>query len=152
MRSVFVLAALSLTAPLALAVLLALPARADDGDNGGGGGKAPKHKLTQAESYLMIDPIYSAVMDGDRPVGMLMIGVGVDIPDAKLRGEALHAMPVLRDAYVRNLMSFSTTFVHPDRQPDVTRIADRLQGVTDRVLGRKGARLLLAQVAVRISK
>ena len=142
MRSVSILAALS------LAALLALPARADDGD----GGKAPKHKLTQADSYLMIDPIYSTVMDNDRPVGMLMIGVGVDIPDAKLRGEALHAMPVLRDAYVRNLMSFSTTFVRPDRQPDVTRIADRLQGVTDRVLGRKGARLLLAQVAVRISK
>ena len=142
MRSVSVLAALS------FAALLALPARADDGD----GGKAPKHKLTQADSYLMIDPIYSAVMDNDRPVGMLMIGVGVDIPDAKLRGEAVHALPVLRDAFVRNLMNFSTTAVRPWKQPDVAVIADRLQGVTDRALGRKGARLLLAQVAMRISK
>ena len=146
MRSVSVLAVIS------LALVLALPAHADDGDNGGGNSKAPKHKLTQADSYLMIDPIYSAVMDSDRPVGMLMIGVGIDIPDAKLRGEALHAMPVLRDAFVRSLMSFSTTFVRPDRQPDVTAIADRLQHATDRVLGRKGARLLLAQVAIRITK
>jgi hypothetical protein len=146
MRSVSILAALSLALALSL-----VPARADDGDSGGSG-KAPKHKLTQADSYLMIDPIYSAVMDGDRPVGMLMIGVGIDIPDAKLRGEALHAMPVLRDAFVRSLMGFSTTFVRPDRQPDVTAIADRLQHATDRVLGRKGARLLLAQVAIRISK
>jgi hypothetical protein len=145
MRSVSLLAALS------LALALALPARADDGDDADGG-KQPKHKLTQADSYLMIDPMYAAILDGDHPVGMLMLGVGVDIPDATLRAEARHAMPVLRDAFVRNLMNFSTTSVRPDRQPDVTVIADRLQAVTDRVLGRKGAKLLLAQVAMRISK
>ena len=134
-------------ATLMLAALLAAPARADDGD-----GKAPKHKVTQSDSYIMIDPMYSAILDGDRPIGMLMIGVGIDVPDAKLRGEAQHAMPVLRDAYLRNMMSFSSTVVRGDRQPDVTAIADRLQGVTDRALGRKGARVLLAQVAIRITK
>jgi hypothetical protein len=36
------------------------------------------------------------------------------------------------------------------KQPDVTVIADRLQGVTDRALGRKGAKILLAQVAIRV--
>jgi hypothetical protein len=61
-------------------------------------------------------------------------------------------MPVLRDAFVRNLMNFGTTAVRAERQPDVTVIADRLQGVTDRALGRKGAKLLLAQIAMRISK
>jgi hypothetical protein len=139
-----------LVAALSLAVALAAPARADDG--GGDGGKAPKHKTTQSESYLMIEPMYSAILDGDRPVGMLMIGVGLDIPDARLRGEATHAMPVLRDAYVRSLLNFSTTSVRAERQPDVAAIAARLQGVTDRALGRKGARLLLAQVAMRITK
>ena len=127
---------------------LVAPARADDGDDG----KPAKHKVTQAVSYLMIDPMYSAILEDDRPVGMLMIGVGLDIPDAKLRAEALHAMPVLRDAYVRNLMNFSTTAVRASRQPDVAAIAGRLQAVTDRALGRKGARLLLAQVAMRITK
>jgi hypothetical protein len=136
-------------AALLLAAALAAPARADDG---GDDGKAPKHKVTQSDSYLMIEPMYSAILDGDRPVGMLMLGVGIDIPDAKLRGEAQHALPVLRDAFLRNMMSFSTTSVRPDRQPDVLAIADRLQGVTDRALGRKGAKLLLAQVAIRITK
>ena len=37
------------------------------------------------------------------------------------------------------------------RKPDVTVIADRLQGVADRALGRKGARVLLAQVAMRLT-
>ncbi|HEY0106406.1 MAG TPA: flagellar basal body-associated FliL family protein [Rhizomicrobium sp.] len=140
------------TAALLLAALLAVPARADDDDTGKGSAKAPKHKVTQAESYLMIDPMYTTILDGDRPIGMLMIGIGLDIPDAKLRGQAEHAMPVLRDAFVRNLFNFSTTAVRPWAQPDVAAIADRLQGVADRALGRKGARVLLAQVAMRITK
>jgi hypothetical protein len=145
MRSAHVLSA------MLLAAALAVPARADDGAPDDSG-KKPAHKVTQADSYLMIDPMYATIMDGDRPVGMLMVGVGLDIPDAKLRGEAVHAMPVLRDAFVRNLMNFGTTAVRAERQPDVTVIADRLQGVTDRALGRKGAKLLLAQIAMRISK
>ena len=141
-----------LAALLLSAALLAVPARADDGGDDSGGGKPPKHKVTQSDSYLMIDPMYLPIFDGDQPVGMLMIGVGIDIPDAKLRAEAVHAMPILRDGFVRNLMNFSTTSVRSWRQPDVEAIGDRLQGVTDRVLRRKGARLLLAQVAMRITK
>lgn len=140
----------SLAALLLAALAAALPAHA--GDDGDKKSKAPKHKLTQAESYMMVDPLYLPVFDGNRPVGMLMIGVGIDVPDPKLRDEADRAMPVLRDGYVRNLLNFSTTSVRPWRQPDVVEIADRLQGVTDRVLHRKGAKLLLAQIAMRITK
>jgi flagellar basal body-associated protein FliL len=144
MRSVRLIAA------AALALALGVAARAaDDGDKDS---KKPKHKVTQSDSYIEIDPMYASILDGDRPVGMLMIGVGLDVPDAKLRDEAVHAMPVLRDAFVRNLMSFSTTAVRPERQPDVALIASRLQAVADRALGRKGARVLLAQVALRITK
>ena len=148
MRSARILAA------LALALSFALPAHADDGGDGDGKDKdkKPKHKLTQSESYLEVEPMYATILDGDRPVGMLMLGIGLDVPDAKLRGEAEHAMPVLYDAFVRNMMSFATTAVRPDRQPDVALIATRLQGCADRALGRKGAKVLLAQVAMRISK
>jgi hypothetical protein len=140
----------ALIAATLLALLSAAPTRADDGS--GGGQKAPEHKMTQADSYTMIEPFYTTIIDDDKPVGLLMIGVGIDVPDPKLRGEADHAMPVLRDAFIRNMMAFSVTSVKPDEQPDVTEIAARLQRVTDRVLGRKGARLLLAQVAMRISR
>ncbi|MGZ6008884.1 MAG: hypothetical protein ACXWLO_06330 [Rhizomicrobium sp.] len=135
------------------AFLLAAPAYAGDSGSDGdrGGGKAPKHKVTQSPSYLEVDPMYATILDEDKPVGMLMIGIGLDIPDEKLRGEAVHAMPVLRDAYVRNMMNFSTTSVRSWRQPDVAAIADRLQAVTDRALGRKGAKVLLAQIAMRIT-
>ncbi|HEX4859682.1 MAG TPA: hypothetical protein VFV07_00505, partial [Rhizomicrobium sp.] len=126
--------------------LAAVPARADDDK------KAAVHKVTQSKSYLMIDPIYATIVSNDHPAGLLMIGIGIDVPDETLRAEADHAMPVLRDAYVRNMMAFAATQVRTWRQPDVAAIADRLQAVTDRALGRKGAHVLLAQVAMRLTK
>jgi len=132
---------------VALMMLAVSPARADGDDK-----KGAKHKVTQSESYLTVEPIYTTIMTNDRPAGMLMIGIGIDIPNEKLRSEAEHSMPVLRDAYVRNLMSFAATQVRTNTQPDVTVIANRLQGVTDRALGRKGAKLLLAQVAMRLTE
>jgi hypothetical protein len=83
---------------------------------------------------------------------MLMVGIGLDVPDPALRELADRSMPVLRDAYVRNLMAFTATVVRTDTQPDVGLIADRLQNITDRALGKKGAKILLAQVAIRVSR
>jgi hypothetical protein len=130
---------------VALALTVAPARAADDAKKDSG------HKVTQSTSYLMVDPIYATIVAGDHPVGMLMIGVGVDIPNEKLRAEAEHAMPVIRDGFVRNLAAYAATQVRPWKQPDVGVIADRLQGVADRALGRKGARVLLAQVAMRLT-
>lgn len=130
---------------VAAAVLAVLPARADDDK------KAAVHKVTQSKSYLMIDPIYATIVNDNKPAGLLMVGIGIDVPDETLRAEADHAMPVLRDAFVRNLMAYAATQVRTWRQPDVAAIAERLQGVADRALGRKGARVLLAQIAMRLT-
>ena len=127
-----------------LAFALAAPA--------GAAKTAAVHKITQSESYLMIDPIYTTIMDGNNIVGLLMIGIGLDVPNGELRTQAETRMPVLRDVYVRSLLAYSATSVRPWRQPDVGEIADRLQRVTDRTLNRKGARILLAQVAMRLTK
>jgi flagellar basal body-associated protein FliL len=113
--------------------------------------KAPEHKTTQSKSYIMVDPIYTTIVADNRPAGMLMIGAGLDVPDDKLREEVARSMPVLRDAYIRNLMTFTANIVRTDAQPDVGLIADRLQGVTDRALNKKGAKVLLAQVAIRVT-
>ncbi len=130
--------------------LTALPAGAAEDANGGDKTKSTAHKITQANSYVEFDPIYATFMENDRPAGLLMVWIGVDIADGKLRAEAQHAAPVIRDAYVRNMMGYASTIVRSWRQPDVGEIADRLQAVTDRALSRKGARVLLYQVALRI--
>jgi flagellar basal body-associated protein FliL len=134
-----------LTAVLAVA----LPAHA--AEDGPKKQKAPEHKTTQSESYIQFDPIYTTIVSDNRASGMLMISAGLDVPDAALRDEISHSLPVLRDAYVRNLMTFTANVVRTDEQPDVTLIADRLQAVTNRALKNKGARILLAQVAIRVT-
>ncbi len=125
-----------------------LPVRGEDAPKAQ---KAPEHKTTQSESYIMLDPIYTTIVADNRVAGMLMIGAGLDVPDAKLRDEVTHSLPVLRDAYIRNLMTFTANVVRTDVQPDVAVIADRLQAVTNRALGKKGAKILLAQVAIRVT-
>lgn len=137
-----------------LAVLfcaLPLTARAADGPPGGGE-KQPKHKVTQSPSFVSLEPMYATIIDADKPCGMLLVEIGLDIPDEELRGEAQHALPLLRDYYVRSLTSYAVSTVRPWKQPDVGYIADRLQRVTDRALKKKGARVLLAQVAMRITR
>ncbi len=125
-------------------LFVASVAKADDGQ------QMAKHKMTQSESYIMIEPMYATIMDGDRPAGMLLVAVGLDIPDPKLRAEAERALPILQDDYVRSVMSFAWTSVRLTAQPDVVAIADRLQRVTDRALHRPGAKVLLAEVASRV--
>jgi len=131
-----------------LAAQAGLSARAEDAPKAQ---KAPEHKTTQSKSYIMVDPIYTTIVADNRPAGMLMIGTGLDVPDDKLRDEVIRSMPVLRDAYIRNLMTFTANIVRTDAQPDVGLIADRLQAVTDRALKKKGAKILLAQVAIRVT-
>jgi flagellar basal body-associated protein FliL len=131
----------SLTLSLLLLAALAAPALAD--------GDKPEHKVTQSDSFIMVEPMYTSIVDAGRPSGMLLVAIGLDIPDAKLRAEADHGMPVLRDAYVRSLMAFTAAAVRPTVQPDVGMIADRLQRVTDKALHRKGAHVLLAQIAIQ---
>jgi flagellar basal body-associated protein FliL len=114
--------------------------------------KNPEHKITQSVSYLTVDPIYTTIVNDNQAGGMLMVGIGLDVPDAALRDEVTRSLPVLRDAYLRNMMAFTAGAVRTDAQPDVEAIADRLQSVTDRALKKKGARVLLAQVALRVTR
>jgi len=114
--------------------------------------KAPEHKVTQSKSYISLDPFYTTIVADNRVAGMLMISVGLDVPGEALHAEVDRAMPVLRDAYLRNLMAFTANSVRTDEQPDVAMIASRLQAVTDRALKHKGAKVLLSQVAIQLSK
>jgi flagellar basal body-associated protein FliL len=144
---------LAVPALLSLSVLLS-PARAEDAAKDAKapdqkGQKAPEHKVTQSESYVILDPIYTTIVADNHPAGMLMIGMGLDVPNAAMREEVNRSLPVLRDAYVRNLLVYTVAAVRTDAQPDVGIIAARLQAVTDRALKKKGATVLLSQVALR---
>jgi hypothetical protein len=110
-----------------------------------------QRKTTQSESFVAIDPMYATILEGSKPRGLLMIELGLDVPDGALRARVSHALPTLRDAYVRSLMTYGATAVRAWRQPSVNDIADRMQAITDRLMG-PGAKVLMAQTAIRVTR
>jgi hypothetical protein len=81
-----------------------------------------------------------------------MVELGLDVPDEPLRARVTHALPALRDAYVRSLIAYGATAVRPYRQPSVEDIAERMQAITDRLMGQQGAKVLMAQTAMRVTR
>jgi hypothetical protein len=134
------------TSVAALCLLLLIPSNSHAAE-------APaQRKTTQSESYVVIDPMYATILDGNRPRGLLMVELGLDVPDGTLRERVNHALPALRDAYVRSLMAYGATAVRPYRQPSVDDIAERMQVITDRLMGQQGAKVLMAQTAIRVTR
>ncbi len=111
-----------------------------------------QHKTTQSESYVIIEPLYASILDGARSRGLLLVELGLDVPDTKLRGKVTQSLPTLRDAYVRSLLTYASTSVRAWRQPNVEDIAKRMQIITDRIMGQSGAQVLMAQTAIRLSR
>lgn len=114
--------------------------------------RAAERKTTQSESYIAFEPIYASIIDGVRPRGLLLVEMGLDVPDLKMRDQVTLALPLLRDAYVRAMLSYAATAVRPYRQPNLDDIADRMQTITNKVMGREGAKVLMAQLAVRLTR
>ena len=81
-----------------------------------------------------------------------MVEIGLDVPDSGLRERVNQTLPALRDAYVRSLLTYAATSVRPWRQPSVEDIANRMQTITNHVIGREGAKVLMAQTAIRLTR
>jgi hypothetical protein len=111
-----------------------------------------QRKTTQSESFVALDPMYATILEGSKPRGLLMIELGLDVPDTAMRARVSHALPTLRDAYVRSLIAYGATAVRAWRQPSVDDIANRMQAITDRMMGGPGAKVLMAQAAIRVTR
>lgn len=110
------------------------------------------HVVSTSAAYVGIDPIYTTIFTGDRITGTLMLGIGLDVEDKALRDKVILMLPVLRDLYVRTMLAYAGSTVRPWRKPDPDAIASRLQLVTDRKLKVKGAKILMAQLAIRLTE
>jgi len=102
---------------------------------------AADKKKGGGETYLQLPTLTAAVIHPGGRRGVLMVDVGLDIPDAGLRARAAASIPILRDAYTQFMLSYGPSLGPSPPNPDA--IAADLQRVTDRVLGRPGATLLL---------
>ena len=107
------------------------------------GAEAKKAK----QSYLQLQTLAATVNRGGGAHGVLTVELGLDAPDAALRNKLELYQPILRSAYVSVLHPYGLGLA-PGAAPNADYIALTLQRETDRVLGRKGARVLLGSVLV----
>ena len=98
-------------------------------------------------SYMQIDSIAVSVMRPGGRRGVLTVEVGVDQPDPALRDKLDLYVPPLRSAYVSALQPYALG-LPPGLPPNADYISMTLQRETDRVLGRRGAKLLIGSILV----
>jgi hypothetical protein len=118
--------------PLAL---LPAPARAED------------KKKTGGVSYIPIDTLTAYTMKPGGRRGVMTVDCGLDIPDATLRARANLMLPRLRAAYVQSVQIYAGG-LPSGSPPNPDFLSRNFQRLTDEVLGRRGARVLMGAVLV----
>ena len=122
----------------ALPLLMALPAlAAEQTEKKKGGG----------ENFLQLPTLTATVLRPDGSRGVMTVAVGIDIPDAGLRKRAQASVPLLRAAFLQEMLSYAPT-LGPGAAPNPDIISIQLQRAADRTLGRAGGKVLLGTILV----
>ncbi len=124
----------------ATAVLGATNAQAAKPVPKGGGNEA---------GFLGSNQITASIMRQYRPVGIIQIDMGIVVSAIPKRERAQAATPALRAAWRGVAQEFVNSFFIPGRVPDTQILGQRMQAVTDRVVGPGIARVVLLSVIVR---
>jgi hypothetical protein len=122
---------------LALVTLALLPAVARGEDK----------KKTGGANYIQIETLTAYTVKPGGRRGVLTVDCGLDIPDAALRARANLMLPRLRAAYIQSVQIYAGG-LPSGLPPNPDFLSRNLQRLTDEVLGRKGARLLMGAVLV----
>lgn len=126
---------------LGLLALAALPAAARASE------KADPKKRSGGASYLPMNTLTGATNKSGGRRGVLTVDCGLDVPDAGLRARADASMPRLRAAFVQTVTIYAAG-LPSGAAPNADFLARTLQGQTDSILGKPGARLLLGAIVV----
>jgi hypothetical protein len=122
------------------AVLSATEAQAAKPVPKGGGNEA---------GFLGSNQITASIMRQFRSVGIMQIDMGIVVSAMPKRERAQAATPALRAAWRGVAQEFVNSFFIPGRVPDTQILGQRMQAVTDRVVGPGIARVVLLSVIVR---
>ncbi len=132
----FVIAS-ALLAPLALGAAAPAFAAAEKSDKKKGGG----------ETFIQLPTLTATVLRQDGQRGVMTVEIGIDVQDGALRKRAQASVPLLRDAYLREMLTYAPT-IGAGGVPNPDYISLQLQRATDRTLGKPGARVLLGSILV----
>jgi hypothetical protein len=97
------------------------------------------------QSFIQLPTLTATILRADRQYGVMTVDVGVDVPDAGLRKRAEQSVPLLRDAFLREMLIYAPS-IAPGGAPNPDLITNQLQRATDRTLGRPGAKVLLGSI------
>ncbi|MFZ5670231.1 MAG: hypothetical protein ACOY4K_12110 [Pseudomonadota bacterium] len=129
------LALAALAAPLAL-----IPATA----RASGGGEKKKGGGLK---YVQIRAVTATVLRRSGSRGVMTVECGVDVPDDKLRALAEASIPRLRAGYAAFLQTYAAG-LSAAGVPNADYMAREMQRITDGILGKPGAKLLLGTILV----
>jgi hypothetical protein len=129
MRRALPLSVLSL---LAAASLAAPPAFAGHG----------KEEKKAPPTYFALQPLTATAIRRDGRRGVMIVEAGVQATDPALMERAQQSEPRLRAAFAQVLMTY-TAGMPRGAAPDLTYLGGKMQEAADKVLGRKGSKVLL---------
>ena len=98
-------------------------------------------------TFMQLPALSAYVGRPDGRRGVLTVEAGLDITDPYLRQRAGASMPRLRAGYVQILQIYATG-LPPGRIPSPEAIGTEMQRETDRLLGKKGAKVLLGTIMI----
>ena len=111
---------------------------------------APKKddkKKTVAGTYVEINTLTASIMRSSGRRGVLTVQMILDVPDAKLRAKAESVVPRLRAAFVQTLQTYASGMT-PATPPNPDILGPALQRDADRILGQKGAKVMLGTMLI----
>jgi hypothetical protein len=108
---------------------------------------AGKKAETGGVTYVQVKAISATIMRRDGSRGVITVECGIDIADTALRLRAGELQPRLRDAYASFLQAYAGGLPR-SAVPNADYIAGEMQKATDRVLGKKGGKLLVGTILI----
>ena len=122
---------------LAAASLAAPPALASSG----------KEEKAAPATYFALQPLTATAIRRDGRKGVMTLEAGVQAMDPALMERAQQSEPRLRAAFAQVLMTY-TAGLPRGSAPDLTYLGGKMQDAADKVLGRKGSKVLLGSAMV----
>lgn len=110
--------------------------------SGGEGGAAKK-----VTPYVDVPLVTATIMRPNGRRGVLSLESGLYTTDPKLNDLVQRSLPRLRAAYFERIQAYAVGLT-PGVLPNADFVARELQMVTDRQLGRSGARFLLGSLVI----
>ena len=109
--------------------------------------KVEKVKKVKADTAIFIDmePLGISIFQGNKVIATIQIQVKLETTNEDDSDKIKRLMPVIRDAYIRDLHSFMPRLLKAKERVDVLIVKQRLQYISDKVTGKGTIKNVLVQ-------